>query len=264
MKPTSWFPLLAGSFALTLPPLYAGEKVDFNRQIRPLLSNRCFACHGPDEAKRKADLRLDNSAGAFVDLDGHSALVPGNLEKSELFHRITLPTGHEDMMPPTGKGTRFSDKEVALIKEWIEQGATYASHWSYEKPVRAELPKGKRSEWPKNEIDHFVLARLESEGLEPGPEADRYSLARRASIDLTGLPPTWEEVTAFVNDTSEKAYESYLDRLLAKPTYGERWTRVWLDLARYADSAGYADDPPRTIWAFRDYVLGAFNSQPAF
>lgn len=264
MKPTSWFPLLAGSFALTLPPLYAGEKVDFNRQIRPLLSNRCFACHGPDEAKRKADLRLDNSAGAFVDLDGRAALVPGNLEKSELFHRITLPTGHEDMMPPTGKGTRFSDKEVALIKEWIEQGATYASHWSYEKPVRAELPKGKRSEWPKNEIDHFVLARLESEGLEPGPEADRYSLARRASIDLTGLPPTWEEVTAFVNDTSEKAYESYLDRLLAKPTYGERWTRVWLDLARYADSAGYADDPPRTIWAYRDYVLGAFNANLPF
>lgn len=245
-------------------PVMAGEKIDFNREIRPLLSNRCFACHGPDEAKRKADLRLDTREGALTDLGGYAALVSGKPEESELLSRITLAADHEDLMPPAGKGAKFNEREVALIKKWIAQEAPYANHWSYEKPVRPELPKGKRSDWPKNGIDYFVLARLESEGLEPSPEADRYSLARRAALDLTGLPPTWGEVTAFVNDSSEKAYESYLDRLLAKPAYGERWTRVWLDLARYADSAGYADDPPRTIWAYRDYVLRAFNANMPF
>ena len=264
MKLNSWILFLPGFIALPSLLFSAEEKIDFNRQIRPLLSNRCFACHGPDEAKRKADLRLDTREGVIADLGGHAALVPGKVEESELLHRITLAADHEDLMPPAGKGKKFSEKEVALIKKWIEQEAPYANHWSYEKPVRPEVPKGKRSDWPKNEIDHFVLARLESEGLEPMPEADRHALARRASIDLTGLPPTWDEVTAFVNDASEKAYENYLDRLLAKPSYGERWTRVWLDLARYADSAGYADDPPRTIWAFRDYVLGAFNANLPF
>jgi len=255
---------LAALFAALCGVVSAEEKIDFNREIRPLLSNRCFACHGPDEAERKADLRLDTREGALKDLGGYAALAPGKVEESELFHRITLDADDEDLMPPTGKGTKFTEAEFALIKRWIEQEAHYANHWSYDKPVRPEVPEGKRSDWPINEIDHFVLARLESEGLEPSPEADRYALARRAALDLTGLPPSWEEVSAFVNDSSLKAYESYLDRLLAKPAYGERWTRVWLDLARYADSAGYADDPPRMIWAYRDYVLRAFNQDMPF
>ena len=264
MRTPFYTPALAALVATLCGVVSAEEKIDFNREIRPLLSNRCFACHGPDEAERKADLRLDTREGALMDLGGYAALVPGKAEDSELFHRITLDEGDEDLMPPAGKGSKFTDAEVALIKKWIGQEAPYANHWSYEKPVRPGVPKGKRSDWPVNEIDHFVLARLESEGLEPSPEADRYALARRASLDLTGLPPTWEEVTSFVNDPAPNAYEAYLDRLLAKPAYGERWTRVWLDLARYADSAGYADDPPRTIWAYRDYVLRAFNRNMPF
>lgn len=265
MMKTPFYATALGSFlAVLCGAARAEEKIDFNRDIRPLLSNRCFACHGPDEEERKADLRLDTREGALMDLGGYAALVPGKAEESELFHRITLDADDEELMPPAGKGTRFNEAEVALIKKWIAQEAHYANHWSYDKPVRPAVPKGKRSDWPVNEIDHFVLARLESEGLEPSPEADRYSLARRASLDLTGLPPTWEEVIAFVNDPAPNAYEAYLDRLLAKPAYGERWTRVWLDLARYADSAGYADDPPRTIWAYRDYVLRAFNQNMPF
>lgn len=264
MKTPVYTPALAVLVATFCGLVSAEEKIDFNREIRPLLSNRCFACHGPDEEERKADLRLDTREGALMDLGGYAALAPGKAEESELFHRITLGADDEDLMPPAGKGSKFTDAEVALIKKWIEQEAPYANHWSYEKPVRSEVPKGKRSDWPVNEIDHFVLARLESEGLEPSPEADRYSLARRAALDLTGLPPTWDEVSAFVNDPAPNAYEAYLDRLLAKPAYAERWTRVWLDLARYADSAGYADDPPRTIWAYRDYVLRAFNRNMPF
>jgi len=199
-----------------------------------------------------------------MDLGGYAAITPGMVEKSELFHRITLEEGSDDLMPPAGKGAHFTTAEVAVIKKWIEQEARYANHWSYEKPVRPEIPKGKRSDWPENEIDHFVLARLESEGLEPAGKADLYTLARRAALDLTGLPPTWEEVMSLVQDRSANAYEQYLDRLLAKPAFGERWGSVWLDLARYADSAGYADDPLRTIWAYRDYVVRAYEANMPF
>ena len=260
MKKTS----LTLLFSFLTLPLAAAEVIDFNRDIRPLLSNRCFACHGPDEAERKADLRLDTREGALMDLGGYAALAPGNADESELFYRITLDADHEDLMPPEGKGQKFTESEVALIKRWIEQDGHYANHWSYDKPQRPEVPTGKRSDWPKNEIDDFVLARLESEGLEPSPEADRYALARRASLDLIGLPPSWEEVIHFVNDESPDAYEKYIDHLLAKPAYGERWGRVWLDLSRYADSAGYADDRVRTIWAYRDYVINAYNANMPF
>lgn len=240
------------------------EEIDFNTDIRPLLSNRCYACHGPDEEERKGDLRLDTREGAMMDLGGYKALVPGDPGESELVYRIALEEGHDDLMPPKGKGAQFNKEEIALIEKWIEQEAPFAQHWSYQKPVRPEVPKGKRSDWPRNAIDWFILARLESEGLSPSPEADRFALARRLSLDLTGLPPTWEEATAFAADESESAYETYVDSLLAKPTFGERWARVWLDLSRYADSAGYADDPPRTIWAFRDYVIRSLNENKPF
>lgn len=243
--------------------LHSEEKVDYNQDIRPLISNRCVACHGPDEEERKADLRLDTYDGATEDLGGYAAIVPQDLKASEFVYRIETDE-EDDLMPPKGKGARFTKEEVALIKKWIEQGAEYDQHWSYKPTVRPELPEVKSKDWPRNAIDHFILARLEKEGLGVSPEADRWTLARRLSLDLTGLPPTLEEATAFVGDKSPDAYEKYVDTLLAKPSYGERWARVWLDLARYADSAGYADDPLRTIWAYRDYVIRSLNENKPF
>jgi hypothetical protein len=233
-------------------------KIDFNRDIKPLLSNRCFACHGPDEGKRKAKLRLDVFDGATRDLDGYSAIVPGNPEDSEILFRVSLPTGDEEMMPPKGKGERLSGEEVALLTEWIKQGAKYDEHWSYKQTVRLETPAN------IHPVDHFIRKRLKEEDLKPSPKADRRTLARRVSLDLTGMPPKIEEVNAFVADKDPKAYDKFVNRLLARPEFGEHWARMWLDLARYADSAGYADDPPRTIWAYRDYVIRAFNKNLPF
>ncbi len=241
----------------------AGEPVDFNRDIRPLFSSNCLICHGPDEEERAADLRLDTQAGSREDLGGYAAIVPGDPDASDVIERLT--TDDEEMrMPPAGKGRSLTVDEVALVRRWIEQGASYAKHWSYEKPQRPNLPPVRDSAWPRNPVDHFVLARLESEGLHPSPEADRLVLARRVSLDLIGLPPSWDEANEFVNDTRDDAYERYVERLLEKPSFGERWARVWLDLARYADSAGYADDPSRTIWAYRDYVIESLNDNKPF
>ncbi len=256
-------PLFATALGFAASTIHAADKIDFNSQIRPLLSNRCAACHGPDAKTRKADLRLDTADGAFADLGGHAAIVPGQPDDSELIRRITT-TDADDLMPPEGKGKPFNAAEIALLRKWIEQGAEYAGHWSYQNPVRPAVPAVKQADWPRNEIDYFILARLEREGLAPSPEADRWTLARRVAIDLTGLPPTWEEARDFVNDARPGAYVRYVDRQLAKDAYGERWARVWLDLARYADSAGYADDPPRTIWAYRDYVIRSLNDNKPF
>jgi len=241
----------------------AAETVDFNREVRPILSNYCFTCHGPDEAERQADLRLDTKRGAFEDLGGYAAIVPGKPDESELVYRLTAEDPDE-RMPPESSGKSLTKSEIELLHRWVEQGADYAEHWSYVKPARPELPAVKQHAWPRNEIDHFILARLEKEGLSPSEEADRYALIRRLSLDLTGLPPTLEEVDRFINDESPKAYEQLVDRLLEKNAYGEHWARMWLDLARYADSAGYADDPPRTIWAFRDYVIRSLNANKPF
>ncbi len=257
---------LASAFALLVllsSSLTADPPVDFNRQIRPLLSNHCLVCHGPDENERASGLRLDTQDGAGMDLGGYAAIVPGDPDASELMVRLT--TDDDDLrMPPVGKGPSLSDEEIELLRRWIEQGASYARHWSYETPVQPELPAISQTTWPRNPIDHFILAKLEANGLQPSAEADRWTLARRVAIDLTGLPPTWEEAAAFHDDTHENAYELFVDRLLAKQSFGERWARVWLDLARYADSAGYADDPPRTIWAYRDYVIRSLNENKPF
>ncbi len=252
-------------FAITLLSVnnIRAQQVDFNREIRSLLSNNCVMCHGPDEAARSTALRFDTEAGSQIDLGGYAAIVPGDPEASELIARLT--TDDEDLrMPPPGKGKQLTADEIDRMRRWIQQGAHYARHWSYEPPVRSPLPEVKQGDWPRNPIDHFVLARLEAEGLEPSPAADRYALARRVAIDLTGLPPQWEQVHAFVEDTRDDAFESYVDALLEQPAFGERWARVWLDLARYADSAGYADDPPRTIWAYRDYVIRSLNANKPF
>lgn len=248
------------------PPL--GEltpdgKIDFNRDIRPILSGSCFACHGPDASTREAELRLDKFDGAIEARDGIRAVVPGKPSASEMIARVT----HEDpseRMPPKGKGKSLDAKQVATLKAWIEGGAQYARHWSYVQPARPTVPRVSNPRWVRNPIDAFVLARLDHEGLVPSPEADRATLIRRVSLALTGLPPTIEEVDDFVADTRGDAFERVVDRLLASERYGEHWARKWLDLARYADSAGYAEDQARTIWGYRDWVIQAINENKPF
>ncbi|NNC90633.1 MAG: DUF1549 domain-containing protein, partial [Akkermansiaceae bacterium] len=248
--------LLAGGAA-------CGE-VSFNEDIRPILSNACFRCHGPDEEERKADLRLDTREGALADLgQGIRAVVPGDLDASELFFRITTDDS-DDVMPPPKAGKRLTPEQVGLFRQWIEEGAPYERHWAYVKPERPPVPVTRIKEWSRNPVDAFLLERLESEGLRPSPEADREILGRRVALDLTGLPLTPEEARAFAGDASPDAYERLVRDLLDRPAFGEHWARMWLDLARYADSAGYADDPPRTIWAYRDYVIRSFNANKPF
>ena len=241
----------AVSAALAQAPV---KQIDFSRDIKPILSNKCFLCHGPSETDRKGGkngLRLDNAKGATEDLGGHAAIIPGQPDKSELISRI-LSADPEEVMPPKPSGKSLTPHEKELLQEWIRQGAHYSLHWSYIKPVRPTPPTVQDTAWPKNDIDRFILSRLENEKLKPAPEADRYALIRRVSLDLTGLPPTLEDVDAFIKDTDPQAYEKLVDRLLQKSAYGEHWANLWLDLARYADSAGYADDPARKIWLFRD------------
>ncbi|MFN9850818.1 MAG: DUF1549 domain-containing protein, partial [Planctomycetota bacterium] len=246
------------------------KSLDFNRDIRPILSNRCFRCHGPDENERqgggKTGLRLDTPEGIAEDLGGHFAVVPGKPEQSELISRIKTQDA-SIVMPPPETGLKLNDAEIALLERWVRENAPYAIHWSYRVPQRPALPQlasEQEKNWAKVPLDHFILERLRREGLVPQPEADRFALIRRVALDVTGLPPSQEEINQFIEDDSGGAYEKMVDRFLAKESYGEHWARMWLDMARYADSSGYADDPPRTIWAYRDYVIGAFNRNLPF
>jgi hypothetical protein len=242
----------------------ATAKVSFNNDIRPLLSNTCLRCHGPDENERKANRRLDTREGATADHDGTRAVVAGNIDASELIYRITTDDPDE-LMPPPKAGKRFTAGQIALFKQWIKEGANYETHWSYVKPSRPEVPALANSKIKKgNAIDAFLELKRQAKGLNVSPEADRHTLIRRLSLDLTGLPPNIEEVERFVADKSPAAYSELVDRMLAKPSFGEHWARMWLDLARYADSSGYADDPSRTIWAYRDYVIRTFNENKPF
>jgi hypothetical protein len=252
------FACLIGGTATAAEPT-----VDFNRDVRPILSNNCFACHGPDEKVRKGDLRLDTSDGATGKAGTTAALVPGKPERSELLKRIALDAGHADAMPPKKTGKHLTAKEAATLKLWIEQGAKYAQHWAYTKPVRPAVPAVPK-EWAKTDIDAFLLVKMTAMGLKPQAEADRPALIRRVALDLTGLPPTLKDVDDFLNDKATNAYDTMVDRMLAKPGFGEHWARTWLDLARYADSAGYADDPPRIIWPYRDYVIKSLNANKPF
>jgi hypothetical protein len=256
--------LLGLSFLLVAGPIMAAEPkpapVDFNREVRPVLSKNCFACHGPDAAGRASKLRLDRrDSVTAVDKKGHAAVVPGAPDKSELVRRITSDDENVRMPPPESKNT-LTPEQIATLKRWVAEGAPYAEHWAFVKPHRPALPMVKDPSWLRNGIDNFVLARLEKEGLRPSPEADKYTLLRRASLDLRGLPPSPEEVADFEKDAAPDAYEKAVDRILKDMAYGERWARMWLDLARYADSAGYGSDPLRpNIWPYRDWVIGAFN-----
>jgi hypothetical protein len=257
--------VVAGSPAQQPPPekKSAVPPVQYAREIQPILSGNCFGCHGPDEKARKAGLRLDVATLATRVLkSGSRAIVPGDSKKSELVARIYATDS--ERMPPKGSHKKLKASEKALLKRWIEEGAEYQPHWAFIPPKRPALPVTKTKGWARNGIDHFVLARLEKEGLKPAPEADRYALARRVSLDLTGLPPSIAAVEAFIADKSPEAYEKFVDRLLASPAYGERWAQLWLDLARYADSNGYADDRPRTIWKYRDWVIDALNANMPF
>jgi hypothetical protein len=241
-----------------------GIKVDFNRDIRPILSENCYKCHGPDDSARKANLRFDQKGAPLKPAkSGRIPIIAGVPEKSEMVARITA-TDPNKHMPPARSGKKLKETQIDLLRRWIAEGAPYAMHWAYVKPVRPELPEVSQKDWPRNPIDHFILARLEKEGLKPSQPAEKHLLIRRVSLDLTGLPPSLQEVKQFVEDTSPGAYEALVDRLLSKPAYGEHWARLWLDLARYADSAGYADDPLRTIWAYRDYVIRSFNQNKPF
>ncbi|MGO9110488.1 MAG: DUF1549 domain-containing protein, partial [Thermoguttaceae bacterium] len=244
-------------------PLMAVETVDFSRAIRPILSRNCTVCHGPDDKKREAGLRLDMRDAATALHDGHRAITPGDPKRSELLRRVSSNDADE-RMPPPSTGKRLTPEEIDRLSRWIRQGAPYSPHWAYFEPVRPKVPQLGDRAWPKNDIDHFLLARLEREKLHPAPEANRNVLIRRLSLDLTGLPPTITEVDQFVRDENPNAYEQLVDRLLAREAFGEHWARTWLDLARYADSAGYVSDVPREIWAFRDYVIRSLNANKPF
>ena len=240
------------------------DKVDFNYHVKPILSDYCFACHGPDEKKVKAGLRLDIEEMALAQLEsGAHAIHPGNPAKSELYHRIISEEVDYQMPPPESNYT-LSEYEKAVLIRWIEQGAEYKPHWSFLAAEKPDLPKVKQKDWIKNPIDRFVLARLEKEGIAPSQEASKTTLIRRLTFDLTGLPPTLAEIDAFLNDSSEDAYEKAVDRLFASPHYGERMAMDWLDVARYADSHGYHADGYRMMWPWRDWVIKAFNENLPF
>jgi len=242
----------------------ANATVDFNREIRPILSDHCYACHGPDEGKRKAGLRLDQQTAALAELkSGDHAIVPGNLDQSTLVGRVTN-TDPDEVMPPTEHGKPLTAEQIETLTRWIKEGAEWKDHWAFIQPEKPALPEVKQTAWPANEIDRFVLSRIEKAGFAPAPEADRPTLLRRVTFDLTGLPPTPEEVDAFVADKSPDAYEKVVDRLLASKHYGERITMNWLDLARYADTSGYHFDGVRFMWLWRDWVINAFNENKTY
>ena len=238
-------------------------EIRFNRDIHPILSENCFACHGPDSHHRKSELRLDTKDGIFGKAKQGVAVVPGDLAKSELIARVTN-TDPDEVMPPPKTGKKLTARQIDLLKQWVQQGAKWEGHWAFIAPVRPPVPTPKRQEWVRNPIDAFVLARLEAEGLAPSPEADKPTLIRRLTLDLTGLPPTPAEVDAFVADNSPDAYEKVVERLLASPKYGERMALEWLDAARYADTHGYHIDSGREMWLWRDWVINAFNTDVPF
>ncbi|HRX79327.1 MAG TPA: DUF1549 domain-containing protein, partial [Pirellulaceae bacterium] len=262
MTDTTSKPLLYVTLALLgsfVQSSHADESVEYNRTIRPLLAAKCLACHGPDEEERKADLRLDVRESAI----DSGAIVPNKPDESELLRRV-LSTDPDEQMPPLDSGETLTDEQRHQLRLWIQDGAKYEQHWAFVPPQRPAIPMVKESSWVRNDIDRFVLAKLEVEKLAPSEEADRYTLVRRVYLDLIGLPPTPEEADAFVNDADPMAYDKLVDQLLRSKHYGERWARLWLDLARYSDTNGYEKDRPRTMWPYRDWVIKALNDDMPF
>ncbi len=240
--------------------------VDYNFHIKPIISDRCFKCHGPDENTREANFRLDTRDGMFAAIGeqkDHFAILPGQPDSSAILHRLTTENP-DDRMPPPESNLSVSEYEIALIRKWIEQGANWKKHWSLIPPVKSASPAVNDASWPQNEIDRFVLARLQQESLKPSPQASRETLIRRVTFDLTGLPPTLQEIEDFLQDDAANAYEKVVDRLLTSADYGEKMAVYWLDAARYADTHGYQDDLPRTMWPWRDWVINAFNENLSY
>lgn len=249
------------NFSETLP-----ELVDFNFHIKPILSDRCFACHGPDVNARKGDVRLDEESFAFNLLDSlksYYVIKPGDLRKSELFQRI-INDDEEQIMPPPESNLSLSEYEIALIKRWIEQGAEWKPHWSFIQPEKSSLPKVEQSNWPQNAIDYFVLDKLEALKRKPSAQASKEKVLRRLSFDLTGLPPNLETIDAFLADDSNTAFEHLVDKYLASEAYGERMATEWIDLARYAETNGIHHDFERNMWPWRDWVIKAFNENVSY
>ena len=249
------------NFSQALP-----EVVDFNFHIKPILSDRCFACHGPDAKARKGDVRLDDEAFAYNLIDtvrDNFVIKPGDLEKSELYQRIT-DEDPEQRMPPSESKLSVSNFEIALIEKWIKQGAEWKPHWSFIPPQKMTLPKVGQTRWPQNSIDYFVLHRLENLNQKPSARAEKEKLLRRLSFDLTGLPPDPETIDAFLADNSTKAYEKLVDKYLFSESFGERMATEWIDLARYAETNGIHHDLERNMWPWRDWVIQAFNENMGY
>ncbi len=253
--------MTAFSLALLLVVAAAGpsDEPHYNRDIRPLLSERCFACHGPDSGTREADMRLDTFDGATA-----SAIVPGEADNSELMARISSNDPDFTMPPPASKKPPLTSEQVETLRKWINAGAKYEPHWAYIPPQRPEVPIVNAKDWPRNDIDRFLLAKMEAANVTPSPEADRVTLARRLYFDLTGLPPTPEQIDEFVADSRPDAYEQLVDKLLASPAYGEHMATWWFDLVRYATTVGYHGDQEQRITPYRDYVIKAFNDNLPF
>jgi hypothetical protein len=250
----------------TLQTKSGNDPVSYNFDIRPILSDKCYACHGPDAKKREAGLRLDVAESAYAKLkDGKGvAIFPGKPEQSELYKRITSVDPEYQMPTPESHLGLLNENEIGLVKKWIEQGAKYEKHWAFTAPVLPAVPEVSDKDWSKNEIDRFVLQKMEGAGLAPNEEADKSHLLKRAALDLTGLPPTLEMQKKFEADGGDKAYEKIVDELLAQKTYGEKMAVYWLDVARYADSYGYQDDEYRTQWPWRDWLINAFNKNMSY
>jgi hypothetical protein len=245
----------------------ANALVSYNRDIRPLLSDKCFACHGPDVSKIKAGLRLDLPASAFAELEknkGHFAIVPGQPDKSELIKRIASNDPAIMMPVPESHLTRLTTEEINLFKRWIEQGAKYEKHWAFVAPVKAKLPEVDHSSWVKNEIDPFILQKMEQKGFSPNEPATKETLIKRAYSDILGLAPSFNELNHWTNVSSENWYAELIDQLLKKPAYGEKMALLWMDLARYSDSYGFQDDNIRSQWPWRDWVINAFNTNLSY
>ena len=254
------------SMALTVAVFFpvwslpARQTVDFNRQIRPILADTCFKCHGPDANERQGGLRLDRRAAVF---DEFQAVVPGDLDASELYQRITSDE-HEMLMPPPDSGRQLNDMQKELIRRWIEDGADWQRHWSFVVPNGSTLPDVHQKDWPANPVDNFILARLEQENLSPQAEADRPTLIRRVAFDLTGLPPSIELMQRYQTSRETRWYEQLVDELLDSKHYGEHMARFWLDAARYGDTHGLHLDNYREMWPFRDWVVNAFNQNMSY
>ncbi|MEO1981668.1 MAG: DUF1549 domain-containing protein, partial [Fuerstiella sp.] len=231
-------------------------EISFNRDIRPILSDVCFKCHGPDEQQRVSDFRLDTKTGAFGSVDGGHAVVPHDVAGSLLFQKITSDDP-DVQMPPSDSGRILTAQQVELLRQWIADGASWQEHWAFIPPQQPDLPATRGTDWCRNGIDHFVLAKLEQKGLQPSVQADRRTLIRRTTLDLNGLPPTPAEIDAFAADESSDAWDRVVDRLLQSPRYGETMAISWLDAARYADTSGYQNDGPRDMWRWRDWVIDA-------